>query len=205
MLIIDGPDSIGKTTLAKRLVKMANERLVGTVEQQHEQVKITYRHMTRPSDSFDYFNDFHNLILGANHTVQDRFHLGTIAYDDPNPKYSRDQLRIIESWIYRQGSVIILLLPTNLNYYKERLIQFAKEEMFDVERMVKAATVYQDIANREVDEVSFGILPSFDYELYHVLGRNGEILQAIGAEYTRTLNSILDTWFKRISWARKIK
>lgn len=66
MLIIEGTDGLGKTTLAKKLAK----RL--------EKLGHIYAHFTRLPDSFDRFSDY--MLRSSVRTVQDRFHMSEIAY-----------------------------------------------------------------------------------------------------------------------------
>lgn len=204
MLILEGPDNIGKTTLAHRLVKMANERIQGRLSIEGQPVTVDYRHMTRPPEEFNYFLDYKPMTEDSMFTVQDRFHLGTIAYDE-KPFYNRDQLRIIESWIYRQGSMIVLILPTDLRNYEIRLHTDSKDEMFDVPRMIRAATIYQEIAQSDFNKNhEFGIHPVVDYAVMHPIKMDGKFKERTNEEaYEADLNGLVDQWFSRISWAIK--
>jgi len=205
MLIIDGPDNIGKTTLANRITKIANEKSSYKREDwPFEDIEFKYRHMTRPPEGWYYFHGYKNLALGSHYIVQDRFHLGTLAYDE-TPKYTSEQLRIIESWVYRTGSLIVVLTPNNYRNYEARLrsSEYGRKEMFDVERILRAATLYEEISTGEfASEHRFEITPTVDHCYGVSFEGDGSFSKWQTEEYwSNVANELIDEWFKRIEWA----
>jgi len=168
--------------------------------------EFTSRHMTRPSDGWDYFHGYRSLALGSHYIVQDRFHLGTLAYDD-TPGYTREQLRIIESWVYSTGSMIILLVPNVHRNYETRLRsdEHSKDEMFDVDRMLEASTKYREMVSGDFSaENKLGINPTYDYAYEIAFEEDGSFCSWQNEAWMNGIaNDLVDEWFKRIEWALK--
>ena len=191
MLIIDGPDNVGKTTLAKKIVDVANKKSNGP--------RFTSRHLTRPPEDWDYFKGYKKLAESGMYTVQDRFHLGTIAYDEVT-RYNKYQLRIIESWIYSSGSLVVLLLPQSYRNYEARLRskEYSKDEMFDVDRMLRAATIFEEISNGDFSgQHEFGINPVVDYCYDINFDEEGKFCPWMNNEYrNKIINGWVDEWLE---------
>ncbi|GAG05660.1 unnamed protein product, partial [marine sediment metagenome] len=108
MLIIEGSDCLGKTTLAKKIVLKMMEKGYPTI----------YSHMGRPNEQlFDFFLDYKKMINPC--AVMDRFHLGGLAYH--HGKISPPRLEIINAWIRSVGGLIVVLYAGNGIQYRERL------------------------------------------------------------------------------------
>ena len=155
MLIIEGSDHVGKTTMAKWIVQLAAQRVEAAIEAIKEeddaercealanQVRpIRYQHMSRPNVAFDFFQDYRDMINV--HGVQDRFHLGALAYHDD--VLDESHLRLIESWLTQYASMTILLVAPDEDWYKWHLEMKAKPEMFSISRMMKANKIFLSIA-----------------------------------------------------------
>lgn len=190
MLILTGPDNVGKTTLAHRLTELAYEinPFKGT--------KFPYRHLSRPSEDFNFFTDYISLI--DINTIWDRFHIEAIAYHDPVP-YDQNKLKYIESWLYKLGSMIIICLPDSNFNYKLRLEKSNRKEMFDVDRNIKAFQIYEDII---YDPEELIVKPTYDEVIEVVIDYNGKIVSTANDEHLKT---ILKTWFDRIRLVDEIK
>lgn len=130
MLVIEGPDNVGKTTLAKRLCEVSGAR---------------YSHMSRPDPDFDFFYGYQDLLEQRGElTVQDRFHFGGVAYhENVLPLH---KLEIVSSWIRSQGGLIVLVHATNIDAYVAHLRRNPKNEMFDEDRIVSAAIRFNHLA-----------------------------------------------------------
>jgi thymidylate kinase len=107
MLIIEGSDCLGKTTLANSILKRVQE--LGEA--------ATIRHLGRPDATFDFYTDYFSMIEPT--VIQDRFHLGALAYHDN--VMTADHLRIIEGWIFSGGSLVILLYCEDFLAYRKRI------------------------------------------------------------------------------------
>lgn len=183
MLIIDGPDNIGKTTLCNKLMGLANEI------NPFDGIEFKVSHMTRPNEGFNFFTDYKPMINIYN--IQDRFHFGAIAYHDPCP-YNQDQLKFIESWLYRLGSMIIIVLPASSIYYKTRLDISKRKEMFSVKTNMKAYNTYYYIVNNCLDD---GMSVCYDEVIDVNLNPNGDIVSTADDPH---LKAILKVWFDRV-------
>jgi len=136
MFIIEGPDCVGKTTVADKVVEMANS---------YGSFPIYYQHMTRPPRHFDFC--FHYLDMMSKYAVMDRFHLGALAYHpaDTLPAYQR---KFVESQLYQKGSIIVIMYASNPLRYREKLEAHAsqRKEMFDFDVLVNANAIFTELA-----------------------------------------------------------
>lgn len=135
MLVIEGPDNVGKTVFAKAIVKYVVE---------HDCHSVMYQHMTRQNGSFNFFEDYKPLINP--YAVQDRFHLGGLAYHEGVINVS--QLRIIEGWIYGNGGLIILLHASDHRWYEERIHLDNRGNILDLPVMVEANFRYHNMIEK---------------------------------------------------------
>ncbi len=141
MLILEGSDHLGKTTAAKGAVRLMNGR---------GDYPVRYQHMTRQAPSFNFASDYLDMMSLL--AVQDRFHLGAIAYHEkvmPN-----ECLRWLEGQILIRASVIVIFVCRNDLWYKERL-QKSKGQMFDVDFMVEANRRYVEMVEKRLVHYDF--------------------------------------------------
>jgi thymidylate kinase len=136
MLVIEGADVVGKTTLSRGLVPHLNQRGF-----QH-----MYMHLDRPPTCFDYYRGY--LDKMSVHTVWDRFHLSNVVYRclDGYPtgmtpmKYSLvdAQLRLI-------GGFVVVLYASDERTIEERWARKANAqfEMYDLEHAFKCNELYR--------------------------------------------------------------
>lgn len=160
-----------------------------------EEVEFKYSHMTRPDEDFNFFTDYKPLI--NIYGIQDRFNLGAIVYHNPCP-YNQDQLKFIESWLYRLGSMIVIVHPTSLTYYKIRLHISRRKEMFSVEQNIRSYHKFDDIINNSLEN---GMIPSFDEVIEVDLNPDGDIISTADKPH---LIAILKKWFERIKIANEL-
>jgi len=134
MLIIEGPDCVGKTTFANKVTEYANTQLDG---------HAYYQHMTRPSKHFDFCYDYVDMmsIFG----VMDRFHLGAFAYH-PVGTMTLSKLSYIEGELLVRGSFIVVMYDSIHEHYKGLLEKDPRKQMFDKDTLMGANHVFRDIA-----------------------------------------------------------
>ena len=137
MFIVEGADSLGKTTVAKKIVEQMNS--AGTCP-------ARYVHMTRPPSVFNFGTDY--LDMMSYFAVQDRFHLGALAYHDGVlPPHRR---KWIEGHLLQRGSYILILVAPNEKWFKQKLEYERKkrDQMFNVDFLIEANRRYIAMANR---------------------------------------------------------
>jgi hypothetical protein len=163
MFIIEGPDNVGKTTLAKRAVELAVTEF---------NLPARYSHMSKPSALFNFSTHYRDMM--SYYAVQDRFHLGALAYH-PEGTLKEPALRWIEGELLRRGSFVLLVLPGDMDWYRKRIIESGRHEMFRPEGILEAARRFEEIADDRVahyDAISYVDVGGFtdDNELREWLG-----------------------------------
>lgn len=136
-LIIEGPDCVGKTTAAKKIVK-SNHGWSGV-------------HMTRPRDGFDHFAGYANQL--RSHVVFDRFHLGALAYgivatDERQDTSLSKLLSVCRLIKFMRGVVVVMHSGTDA-WLDQRLTEEGRTEMYDRDVIMRVNDLYRWIARRE--------------------------------------------------------
>lgn len=133
MLVIEGSDNLGKTTLAKKIVRYVWD---------NDKYPCMYSWMTRPNqETFDFFESYRMMINP--YTVQDRFHLGAVAYH--KDKLSMEQVRIIDNWIYDVGGMIVILYANDEDWYRKLIRNDTRGNLLADVTLCRANSVFKDI------------------------------------------------------------
>jgi len=124
MIILEGSDNVGKTTLAKKL---------GGV----------YRHLSRPPEDFDHATEYIDRVFEG---VQDRFHLGAVVYGamlGGGGTYPRPGvMRGIQRYLRWQGCLVIVMHCPR--YHLSQLLDDnGKEEMYGRGQILDANDYYR--------------------------------------------------------------
>ncbi len=183
MFIIEGGDSLGKTTLAQKIVARANAR--------HEFSPITYGHMSRPDlKTFDFCFDYIKMINPL--SVQDRFHLGGMVYHNEviehgvrKDYFPDDKRQFVEGALRMNGVFILLLTTYNDEWYENKLKEENRDQMYNVSDMMEYAGKFANLIthpNIWIDDVKY---------------INGSDEYADDAE----IDNWIDQWFKRLRLA----
>jgi len=145
-LVIEGSDCLGKTTLAKKIVKRVSE--LG--------YPVVYSWMTRPNEQlFDFFMDYKKIINPC--AVQDRLHLGGIAYH--HNKITPKQLQIINSWIKGTGGIIAILYANNEEWYEEYIRDDKRGNLLSWPILCEANKKFKELALSGSYDYNFNISP----------------------------------------------
>jgi len=152
MIIIEGSDQVGKTTLAKKLSKRISAELYGN-DAHFERV---YRHLSRPPADFDHLVGY---IERVGPVVWDRFHLGAIAYGKltknggcPTPK----QMLWVQRYLRWQGA-IVLVIHADRWWLKEQL-DSTRTEMYKEDTILDVNDIFRMIAKSSNHEEPYADL-----------------------------------------------
>ncbi len=171
MFILEGSDCLGKTTAAKELVRLANGR---------GDFPVLYKHMTRPPAHFNFSSDYMDIM--SVYGVQDRFHLGALAYHD---NVMSEECRLwLEGELLSRGSVIVLFLCKNEHWYRDHLHK-SKGHMFPTDTLVEA--------NKRYVEMAEGLCPVHCDSIQYINGPDD-------FPTTTDINYWIDMWFKRLKF-----
>lgn len=131
MIIVEGTDLVGKTTLCERLVQCSS-------------YPLKYKHLSRLPDTFHRYYDYLPMIRPVN--VYDRFHMSEIAYvaarrekqGSTNPMwYSALDRSIIKA----AGMIVIITVDEYL--IRER---WGRDEMYKQDVVLRANDAFLEIA-----------------------------------------------------------
>jgi len=136
-LIIEGSDNLGKTTFAKKLIRYIWD---------HDKYPVMYSWMTRPNEETFDFCESYKMMLNP-YTVQDRFHLGALAYH--KNKLSFSSLNLVEHWIENCGGLVVLFYAENESWYENYISKDKRGNLLDIQTLCKANSVFKRIALRK--------------------------------------------------------
>lgn len=132
MLILEGTDCVGKTTLAHKLVQVLNK--LGS--------PVVYQHMSRLPDSFDRYHGYINLM--CTNVVKDRFYLSENAYcygRMEHPTISSEQLRLLDAHARMLGAYTVLV-TASLEVIRERYEKLKEREMYSLDLVERVHGYY---------------------------------------------------------------
>jgi hypothetical protein len=177
MFIIEGPDDLGKTTAAKRLVTLALKR---------EKHPIYYAHMGRPDEkTFNFSTDY--LDRMSLYAVQDRFHLGGIVWH--KNKINETSLRWLEGQLKIRASYLVIFANTKVDWYRERLEKSHRDQLFSIDKIITANSAYLALlkANNSYCDVEWIVNSEKDFPDDGVL------------------NAWIDSWFERLDFLMDVE
>lgn len=128
MLVIEGADRLGKTTLAKSLsdrIKAISGR------------DVPVAHMGRRPANFHYLWGYWNRV--QRWMIYDRFHLGALVYER-EPKLTHPRLSVIRGRIRSHGGFTVILYRQPGSYLD--LIQRIPDDKFPEEKLVAVNKEY---------------------------------------------------------------
>lgn len=133
MLIVEGADCLGKTTLCKKLIAMLHAR----------GCPATYQHLSRLPASWKFPGDYRQMIRPW--AVQDRFHMSEVAYAlarGDEPLISPTDYQIVDAWTRCVGSctVVVAANARHLNELFEK--HKHADEMYNLSVVARANEHY---------------------------------------------------------------
>jgi len=177
MIIIEGPDLVGKTTLAKKIA---------------ERAKLRYRHLSRMPDVFDFFHGYTQMMHP--HVVHDRMFLSEPVYatarGDQTP-LTPERFHYVQGYAQTIGCITISVM-TSLEAIEKRYREREAEEMYNWETMVRVHATWMELLYPSMSNPLWKYHPHIDYrvmlgddefvndELIHnVISSHDEVLQQI--------------------------
>jgi thymidylate kinase len=142
MLIVEGTDCVGKTTLAQKLVReLASDGYV-------------YAHFTRLPEGFDYCGNY--ISRASRRIVQDRYHMSQWAYcvarkEPMDEKLTAEKYRIVDAHLRMLGGYTVIVMAHE-SLIRRRFQELHGREMYDVEQILEAQRAFEFvITTRAVD------------------------------------------------------
>lgn len=133
MLIVEGPDLVGKTTFCRALVRRADERGL---------FPAIYHHLSRLPSTWDPERDY--LPLVSPFVVQDRFHLSEIVYGHVTRGESflaPGTASFIDETNARQGGMTLIFCAPDPAFIVEQH-QKRGDQMFPLEKILEVNEMY---------------------------------------------------------------
>lgn len=143
MIVIEGPDHVGKTHLAHELIRRLNARGYPHI----------YQHLSKLPESFHYFRDYLPLI--NKNVVMDRFLPSRQAYGkvfDNQRMLDDDEFKLMDACLRLVGAVTVLVTADPV-WLREHFGE--KDEMYEVGPVLQVNDVYKDQASNGVWDVDF--------------------------------------------------
>jgi hypothetical protein len=188
MLIIEGPDGVGKTTFAHKCVKYA----AGNAWQ----IPAVYSHFSRLPETWDYYHSY--LPYMNKHSVMDRFHMSEVTYGHAcrgNSRVDQSRCRLLDAQLDLLGSYTVILYavtdPDMRDLYT--IAADGRHEMFSMEKIVAVNQMYRDVIRG--DGVSFGGESSGSWSPRYDLS-----IEVVQDEYPSDadVKRVVDAWCSRL-------
>lgn len=180
MLILEGSDCLGKTTFARKLLKVANDL---------EVFPTFYAHMSRPNCVFDFFDDYFDRI--TTYAIQDRFHIGGIVWHDAIEQHA---LSIIDRWLRTVGSITVVIYASDEEWYEDRLRKDERGNLLSLESMCNANKAYGAMVRSE-----HPLRPNIDFSFN--IKAVGLDCRYPGEQFAKFL---VDNWFKHLNLLERL-
>lgn len=144
MIIVEGTDLVGKTTLCKKICKYLNEKVDKLPEyytapyKQECNLFWRYTHLSAQNSGWDYHWGYVSHMHPRN--VQDRFHLSEMAYRHAIDKPHRivpAELQALQGKLLTIGCMTIVI-TADVELLQQRYAEAKREEMFSIDTILKA-------------------------------------------------------------------
>ncbi len=144
MIVIEGPDMAGKSSLAQRLFEILPTAPHAGLLRRSPAPMV--RHFTKPPPSFDKYWGYRECV--QRNVILDRFHMSHPVYrhiageeHDLTPfKY-----QLVDSDIAKVGGIIVLLVPSERELKKRWDQHAGRGEMYDLDFVLRVRRVFSEI------------------------------------------------------------
>lgn len=136
MLIVEGPDCVGKTTLCKAFLKMLPTHI--------------YSHFTRLPDLFDFYWGYVERMSRC--IVQDRFHLSEIVYSrvrGDTPKVPPEWYRILDGKLRTLGAYTVVI---NADPELVRSRFDSTTQMYTLDQTLRCVELFKQVSRDRSDK-----------------------------------------------------
>lgn len=144
MLIVEGPDMIGKTTLCEALIKRLNALGYPLIPQ----------HFGLLPKGWNYYADY--LPFMNARTVMDRFILSEVVYGNVlrgSTQLDPETYRMLDAQLRLQGSVTVVIYATDEWLSKQIVDKYAqRDEKFSPAQIMQVNRGFANLVNSEVTE-----------------------------------------------------
>jgi thymidylate kinase len=128
MLILEGTDLVGKTTLCHKLC----EQLPGYI----------YMHLTRPPKTN--WSDIDYINIASVKSVRDRFHLSELAYSRIRKDESLiKEPRILDAELVTRFCAFKVLICADEDLLRQRYAEKDRDEMYSLDQIVAANNIFK--------------------------------------------------------------
>ena len=162
MLIIEGPDLVGKTTLAGKFLEALPRHM--------------YRHFGLLPPHFDYFHDYD--IHSGHYFVQDRFHMSELVYGTVcrgQTPITPNLYRFIDAMLTLKGMITVVICFEDPAMLKERYKE--RKEMYDVGQCLAVNSAYFDIENTfDRYDIQYDFFIKLNEDMPYVTDRQAQII-----------------------------
>ena len=134
MIIIEGADCTGKTTLAKEIC---------------ERTGLLYKHMGPPEE----YADFDHILWYDKNSkfpaVWDRFHLGEHTYGALrlSKRGSLDQQLVVRGLLGARGATVVILYSESDEWLRAKFLESKKAEMYSADQVLSINAMYRLLAH----------------------------------------------------------
>lgn len=148
MIIVEGTDRVGKTTLCKKLL----ERLPTHI----------YSHSTKPPKDFDYYWGYIDRI--SPNVVQDRFHMGEVVYSrvrGVRSELGSEEYRLVDAALRQVGAFTVVITTLRQTLEKRLDGEDMTQQMYNKEQIIRANDLFSHMTY-EGTELNSGFKPDVD-------------------------------------------
>jgi thymidylate kinase len=171
MLIIEGTDKLGKTTLCKTLQK----KIMDTCGED-----VPYTHYGVRPRNFDFYNDYSKRIQPW--TIADRFHYSEYAYEKAQgkePRYSQEVLEMLCGEVLSVGGFVVLLISST--DFLMKCLKSVPDEIFENSILYRVNTLYKCLAETRLTDCKFVV----EITEKHRAADDKDLVQNIASEYIK--------------------
>ncbi len=140
MIVLEGADCVGKTTLAQELFRRIPIESAG-------QFNPMVRHFTKPPEHFNRYWGYRNCI--QRDVILDRFHMSQIAYREAErATHDLDPFRyqLLDAEILKAGGVVVVITASDETIqHRWGSAPPERQEMYTLEHVLKVNTEFQYI------------------------------------------------------------